>query len=185
MREALEDLVADGVPLTRLDLSGEFLVGAHLRGAYFYESILDSAILAQADLRDGKLLASMNFAQFDGADLRGAEIGGALFCARFVAADLRGARISDRTPDIAEFHGANVAGVASFTPEDIIRQRAVSIPDDQEWKDFQKHWPVIDRQRYPHLGDTAIMQSLRAKRNRCARIDPRFGVRRSASPYFP
>lgn len=71
--EALEDLVADGVPLAGIDLRKALLRGVKLQGADLRGALLDSADLSRATLQKADMsLARLNGAKLDSACLRGA-----------------------------------------------------------------------------------------------------------------
>jgi hypothetical protein len=127
--EALQELDADGEPLTGIDLSDAFLQGlrlprAHLLRADLAGADLRDSSLAGADLRDARLKsanfrhaglqsADLSGADLEGSDLVGADLSGArLRGARLDQADLRQAGLRNLDwQGIASIAGANLYGV--------------------------------------------------------------------------
>lgn len=127
--EALQELNADHISLTGVDVSSAFLQGLHLTRANLMRSNLSAADLRDSDLHFADLTwADLHFANlrdsnlehvvFDHADLRDCDLTGAdLSAARFdtanlTNADLRSADLRDVAwQHIAAILGANIAGV--------------------------------------------------------------------------
>jgi len=127
--EALQELNADHVPLTGVDVSSAFLQGLHLPHAKLARSNLSAADLRNSDLHLSDLtwaglhytnLRNANLEQvvFDHADMRDADLSGADFAAaRFDQADLSNADLHDADlrdivwRNIAAITGANIAGI--------------------------------------------------------------------------
>jgi hypothetical protein len=127
--EALQELNADNVPLTGVDVSQAFLQGLKLEHARLVRSNFSSADLRDADLQDADFddanLDSANFhnanlrsASFEGADMNevtllGSDLTGASFNdADLGAADLRQADLRNlRWKNIRNIKGANIAGI--------------------------------------------------------------------------
>jgi Pentapeptide repeats (8 copies) len=135
--DALEELNADHVALTGVDVSSAFLQGLHLAGARLARSSFNAADLRDSDLHAADFTwAGLHFANlrnsnlqrvvFDHADLSDADLSGGdlagshLDSANLSDADLHGADLSGIAwQQIAAIHGANIAGVrnapAGFT----------------------------------------------------------------------
>jgi len=127
--EALQELNADGVPLTGVDASAAFLQGvslpharlsrsnfsgADLRDSDFSRSDFSWSDLQSANFRhaklNGVLLANANFSDADlaGAELRNSDLSGA----RLTNADLRDADLGGvRWGRVTDIRGANIYGV--------------------------------------------------------------------------
>ena len=111
--EALEELNADHIPLTGVDISSAFLQTLRLPHAQLARANLNAADLRDSDLHESNLtwadLRSANFRHsnltrvaFDHADLHDSDLSGAdLAAARFDAADLTN----------ADLHGADLRGI--------------------------------------------------------------------------
>jgi hypothetical protein len=152
--EALEELVADKVPLVGVDVSAAFLQGvdlsraellranfqaADLRTAKFERARMEYAILTSANLRNASLEeadlrdASLQDADLYGADLRGADLAGT----NLSRADLRHADLRDaKWQQIAAVSKANVFGVRNAPPgflEWAKQNGAVSVESDADW----------------------------------------------------
>lgn len=127
--EALEELNADRVPLTGVDVSSAFLQGIHLAGARLVRSGFGSADLRDSDLHAADFSwADLHFANlrdsdleravFDHADLSDCDLSGTrLSGARLDNADLTDADLNNADLDgilwqrIASIRGANLAAV--------------------------------------------------------------------------
>jgi hypothetical protein len=127
--EALEELNADHVALTGVDVSSAFLQGIRLAGARLARSSFSAADLRDSDLHSADLTWSgLHFANlresnlrhvvFDHADLSDADLSGSdLTGARFDGANLTDADLHDADlsgigwQQIAAIHGANIAGI--------------------------------------------------------------------------
>ncbi|MGB9029497.1 MAG: pentapeptide repeat-containing protein [Acidobacteriaceae bacterium] len=127
--EALQELNADRIPLTGVDVSSAFLQSVHLAHANLMRSNFSSADLRDSDLRFADLSwadlhyanlrnSTVEHALFDHADLRDCDFTGAdLATASFAGADLTNADL--RSADlrgidwqhIAAIVNANIAGV--------------------------------------------------------------------------
>ncbi len=127
--EALQELNADHIPLTGVDVSSAFLQGLHLPHAKLTRSNLSAADLRDSDLHFSDLtwaglhytnLRNSNLERvvFDHADLRDCDLSGAdLAAARFDEADLSNADLHSADlrgitwQHIATVVGANINGV--------------------------------------------------------------------------
>jgi hypothetical protein len=127
--EALEELNADHVALTGVDVSGAFLQTVRLAHAELMRANMSAADLRDSDLKFSDLtwaeLRSANFrnanlghARFDHADLRDSDLSGAdLSSADLDEADLSNADLHDADlrgvswQRLAAIHEANIAGV--------------------------------------------------------------------------
>lgn len=128
--EALQDLVKDGLPLSRLDLSSAMLEkvqlpkadlsesnlsSAFLRGANLQEAVFSGANLAGADLAQANLQAAiLSNASLPKAILAEADLSGATL----LGSDLRGAVLSDSFRNISQLDDANIYG-GSRTPRSV------------------------------------------------------------------
>ena len=153
-KEALQELVADGVDLVGVDVSDAFLMGVRLteanlargslRGADLRMALFDQANLAYADLgsaniRNGSLVkANLEYALFEDSDLNGCNLTEAN-CedADFSRADLRNCELKNlKWKGIKEVKLANLFGVKD-APEGFIKwamqNGAVAIESDGEW----------------------------------------------------
>jgi hypothetical protein len=127
--EALEELNADHVALTGVDVSSAFLQGIRLGGARLARSSFGAADMRDSDLHTADLTwASLHFTNlrdsnlqqvvFDHADLSDADLSGSnLNGSRFDGANLSDADLHDADlngvawQQIAAIRGANIAGV--------------------------------------------------------------------------
>jgi uncharacterized protein YjbI with pentapeptide repeats len=155
-REALQELVADGVDLVGVDVSDAFLMGvrltranlarASLRGADLRMAVFDQADLKYADLssaniRNGSMIkAELDYAMFADSDLNGCNLTEA-HCedSDFSRADLRNCELKNLNwKGIKEVKFANLFGVKD-APEGFIawamKNGAVSIESDAEWEE--------------------------------------------------
>ena len=155
-REALQDLVADGVDLVGVDVSDAFLMGvrltranlarASLRGADLRMAVFDQADLKYADLssaniRNGSMIKTeLDYALFADSDLNGCNLTEA-HCedSDFSRADLRNCELKNLNwKGIKEVKFANLFGVKD-APEGFIawamKNGAVSIESDAEWEE--------------------------------------------------
>lgn len=111
--EALQELAADKVSLTGVDVSGAFLQGvrldhARLMRANFHNADVRSGSFANADLVDATLEgANFRNADFHGAKLRGAD----LTDADLTGASLAGADLTGATLENADLTGADLSKV--------------------------------------------------------------------------
>jgi Pentapeptide repeats (8 copies) len=152
--DALEELLADRVPLVGVDVSEAFLQeinlsGANLlranfrtadvRGGNFAKAQLEYADLTSANFR-GANLGNTNFGNADlqdadltGADLRGADFDGA----NLARADLRHSDLGNiKWKEIANLKAANLFGTKNASPEFVdwaIKKGAVMLESDDEW----------------------------------------------------
>lgn len=112
--EALQELNADHVALTGVDVSSAFLQTVHLPHAQLMRANLSAADLRDSDLRSADLtwaeLRSANlrnsrleYVLFDHADLRDSDLSGA---------DLTGAHLDDADLTNADLHDADLRGIA-------------------------------------------------------------------------
>jgi len=112
--EALQQLNADHVPLTGVDVSSAFLQTLRLPHAQLMRANFTAADLRDSDLRDADLSwaemrsanirnARLNAITFDHADLRDSDLSGA---------DLTGARFDGADLTNADLHGANLSDIA-------------------------------------------------------------------------
>jgi hypothetical protein len=107
---ALQDLVADGVSLARIGLSGANLDEANLSGANLWQANLSGASLLGANLSG----ASLDWANLSGANLLGAN----LSRANFGEANLSGANLGEANLSRANLDWANLTG-ADLTGADL------------------------------------------------------------------
>ena len=111
--EALQELDADKVPLTGVDVSAAFLQGVHLDGARlmranFHNADVRNSSFVGAELSDSTLAG----ANFRGSDLRRASLREAdLTDSDFTGANLEGADLSGASLDNADLRGAHLRGV--------------------------------------------------------------------------
>ncbi len=111
--EALQELAADQVPLTGVDVSGAFLYGlkldrANLVRANFHNADARNSSLEQANLADADLTgANFHDGSFRNADLRGAN----LQDTTLDNANLDGADFSEANLENADLHGADLRNV--------------------------------------------------------------------------
>ncbi|MBV9488211.1 MAG: pentapeptide repeat-containing protein [Verrucomicrobia bacterium] len=152
--EALEELVADKVPLVGVDVSEAFLQGIDLDRADLLRADLHSADIRNGSLAGAKLefanLVSTNLrganlrhanlhgADLQDADLYGADLGGAdLEGTNLARTDLRNADFSDvRWQKVTGVKKANVFGLRNAPPgflEWAKANGAVSIESDADW----------------------------------------------------
>ncbi|HTW48697.1 MAG TPA: pentapeptide repeat-containing protein [Acidobacteriaceae bacterium] len=112
--DALEELNADHVALTGVDVSSAFLQGIRLAGARLARSSFGAADLRDSDLHAADLTwAGLHFANlrdsnlqrvvFDHADLSDADLSGS---------DLAGSRLDGANLSDADLHGADLNGIA-------------------------------------------------------------------------
>jgi hypothetical protein len=95
--EALQELHADKIALTGVDVAGAFLQGLHLERA-----ILIRANFHNADVRNGSFVsANLSDADLSGANFRGGNLQGAAF---------RGANLTDSDLDQTDLQGADLTG---------------------------------------------------------------------------
>ncbi|HUB19007.1 MAG TPA: pentapeptide repeat-containing protein [Acidobacteriaceae bacterium] len=149
--EALEELNADRVSLTGVDVSSAFLQSLHLPHAHLMRANLSSADLRDSDLRFADLTwsdlhyanfrhANLGHALLDHANLQDSDLSSAdLSAAHFDSADLTNADLRNADlrgiawQHIAAILGANIAGVknppAGFLPW-ALRNGAVQTPAD-------------------------------------------------------
>jgi BTB/POZ domain-containing protein KCTD9 len=120
-KQALEDLVRDGVSLVGIDIPGSDLIRANLKNA-----ILGSADLSGADLRwtdlSGSILIDTNLrdANLIGTNLSGADLSAAnLSNANLAAVDFSGVNLFAANLSNANLSGANLNGVTKFSPDKI------------------------------------------------------------------
>ena len=155
-REALQELVADGVDLVGVDVSDAFLMGvrltranlarASLRGADLRMAVFDQADLKYADLssaniRNGSMIkAELDYAMFADSDLNGCNLTAAN-CedSDFSRADLRNCDLKNlKWKGIKEVKLANLFGVKD-APEGFVqwalKNGAVAIESDAEWEE--------------------------------------------------
>ncbi|MBV9876270.1 MAG: pentapeptide repeat-containing protein [Verrucomicrobia bacterium] len=155
-KEALQELVTDGVALVGVDVSDAFLMGvrltranlarASLRGADLRMAVFDQANLEYADLgsaniRSGSMVKTeLGYAMFADSDLNGCNLTEAS-CedADFSRADLRNCELKNiNWKGIKEVKLANLFGVKD-APEGFMawamKNGAVSIESDAEWED--------------------------------------------------
>ncbi|HTV14736.1 MAG TPA: pentapeptide repeat-containing protein [Acidobacteriaceae bacterium] len=127
--DALEELNADHVALTGVDVSSAFLQGVRLPGARLARSSFSAADLRSSDLHGADLTwASLHFTnlrnsnlqsvEFEHTDLSDADLSGSnlqgarLDAANLTDADLRQADLGGIAwQQIAAVHGANIAGI--------------------------------------------------------------------------
>lgn len=127
--EALQELNADDVPLTGVDVSDAFLLGvnlnkAHLMRSNFHNADVRNGSFAEADIADSNLTgANFRDADLHGATLRGSDLtesdfsganlsGVDLSGTNLQSADLRGVNLQNANWEkIAGIKQANVAGV--------------------------------------------------------------------------
>jgi hypothetical protein len=114
--EAMQELLADGVPLIAVDVHGATLLAVKLPGAELFSANLDSAILFAANLRGAALgSASLRGAELISADLGGAMLAGAnLGGANLMCADLSRARVSGADFTDALLYQADLAGIRDW-----------------------------------------------------------------------
>ena len=112
--EALEELNADRITLTGVDVSSAFLQGLRLPRAKLIRANLSAADLRDSDLDRGDL----TWANLDGANFRNADLQNAVFdhvslrdC-DLSGADLAGARFDGADLSNADLHGADLRGIA-------------------------------------------------------------------------
>lgn len=155
-KDALQELVADGVDLVGVDVSDAFLMGvqltranlarASLRGADLRMAVFDQADLKYADLssaniRNGSMVkAELDYAMFADSDLSGCNLTEAN-CedSDFSRADLRNCELKNLNwKGIKEVKLANLFGVKD-APEGFmawaLKNGAVSIESDTEWNE--------------------------------------------------
>jgi uncharacterized protein YjbI with pentapeptide repeats len=155
-KEALQELVADGVDLVGVDVSDAFLMGvqlpranlaraslrgADLRMALFDQANLEYADLSSANIRSGSLVkANIEYAMFADSDLNGCNLTEAN-CegSDFSHADLRNCELKElKWKGIKEVKFANLFGVKDV-PEGFIawamQNGAVAIESDAEWEE--------------------------------------------------
>jgi len=155
-KDALQELVADGVDLVGVDVSDAFLMGvqltranlarASLRGTDLRMAVFDQADLKYADLssaniRNGSMVkAELDYAMFADSDLSGCNLTEAN-CedSDFSRADLRNCELKNLNwKGIKEVKLANLFGVKD-APEGFIawalKNGAVSIESDTEWNE--------------------------------------------------
>ena len=155
-KEALQELVADGVDLVGVDVSDAFLMGvrltganlarASLRGADLRMAVFDQADLKYVDLssaniRNGSMVkAELDYAMFADSDLSGCNLTEAN-CedSDFSRADLRNCELKNLNwKGIKEVKLANLFGVKD-APEGFMawamKNGAVSIESDTEWNE--------------------------------------------------
>jgi uncharacterized protein YjbI with pentapeptide repeats len=155
-KEALQELVADGVDLVGVDVSDAFLMGvrlpranlargslrgADLRMASFNRANLEYADLSSANIRKGSLVkANLEYAMFADTDLNGCDLTEAN-CedTDFSRADLRNCELKNlEWKGIKEVRLANLFGVKD-APEGFLqwamKNGAVAIELDGEWDD--------------------------------------------------
>jgi uncharacterized protein YjbI with pentapeptide repeats len=112
--DALEELNADHVALTGVDVSSAFLQGIRLAGARLARSSFNAADLRDSDLHDADLTwANLNFANlresnlqrvvFDHANLSDADLSGS---------DLSGSHLDGANLSDADLHDADLNGIA-------------------------------------------------------------------------
>jgi uncharacterized protein YjbI with pentapeptide repeats len=153
-KEALQELVADGVDLTGVDVSDAFLMrvrltranlaraslrGADLRNALFDQSNLAYADLGSANIRNGSLVkANLEYAMFADSDLNGCNLTEAN-CqdTDFSRADLRNCELKNLNwKGIKEVKLANLFGVKD-APEGFVQwamqNGAVAIESSADW----------------------------------------------------
>lgn len=152
--EALEELVADRVPLVGVDVSEAFLQGVNLshanllranlraadmRGAILVQANLQYAAMISTNLRRGDLQrADLRQADLQDADLNEASLAGAdLENANLARADLRQTDWRDaRWQKIASVKQANVFGIRNAPPGFLDwaqRHGAVAVESDRDW----------------------------------------------------
>jgi uncharacterized protein YjbI with pentapeptide repeats len=154
-KEALQELVADGVDLVGVDVSDAFLMGvklpranlarANLRGAdlrmaSFDQANLEYADLSSANIRKGSLVkANLEYAMFADSDLNGCDLTEAN-CedTDFSRADLRNCEFKNlKWQGIKEVKLANLFG-AKDAPEGFVqwamKNGAVAIESDVDWQ---------------------------------------------------
>lgn len=114
--DALEQLNADGVSLTGVDVVDAFLQGVQLDRAELRRADFRSADLRNAHFRNAILIdADFRSANLRGADLRRADLSGAkLNRADLTGADLSGANLTDVVLIEADLSDANFAGVSGY-----------------------------------------------------------------------
>ena len=153
--EALQELNADSISLTGVDLSNAFLQGVQLRKARLSranlnaadarESTLDDSDLNFADLRSANFRGShlrkvsleeadLSDADLNGADLRDSELDGA----KLDGADLRSADLNHVSwKGLKGAKGANVFGVKNAPPGFLdwaLHNGAVQAETDDAWR---------------------------------------------------
>ena len=152
--EALEELVADKVPLVGVDVSDAFLQGidlshadllranlraADMRNCKLVRANVQYAALVSTNLRHGDLeRADLREADLQDADLNGASLAGAdLENANLTRADLRESDWRDvKWQKIANVKQANVFGLRNAPPgfmEWARQHGAVAIQSDNDW----------------------------------------------------
>jgi uncharacterized protein YjbI with pentapeptide repeats len=132
--DALEELNADGVALTGVDVSSAFLQGIRLAGARLARSSFNAADLRDSDLHGADLTSSsLHFANlrnsnlqrivFDDVDLSDADLSGSnLTGSRFDGANLNDADLRNADlngivwKQIGSVRGANIAGIRNPPP---------------------------------------------------------------------
>jgi hypothetical protein len=152
--DALEELLADSVPLVGVDVSGAFLQGVRLdganlsrsnfraadvRGGSFRMAVLEFADLTSANFRGGNFhKANLQNASLQDADLTGTDLSGAdLEGVDLRKADLRDTDLRDiKWEKISDLKLANIRGVRNAPPNFLTwatAKGAVSIESDAEW----------------------------------------------------
>jgi hypothetical protein len=152
--DALEELLADRVPLVGVDVSEAFLQGidlsgadllranfraADVRGGNFAKARLEYADLTGANFRNANLQGTdFQNADLQDTDLTGASLAGSdLEGVNLARADLREADFGNaKWEKIANIKAANLFGIKNASPEFMIwavKKGAVTTSSDDEW----------------------------------------------------
>jgi hypothetical protein len=153
--DALEELLADGVPLVGVDVSDAFLQGIDLGGADLVRANFRGADVRRGNLSKSRLeyadLSSANFrganfrsanlrrASLEDADLNGTDLSESdLQGANLSKADLRTAELRDcKWEKISDIKMANILGIKNPPPgfeKWALENGAVSVESDNDWQ---------------------------------------------------
>jgi BTB/POZ domain-containing protein KCTD9 len=120
-KQALEDLVRDGVPLVGIDIPGSDLIRANLKNAILGSADLRGADLRRADL-SGSILqgAELESTNLIGTNLSGADLSAAnLSEAILIGVKFSGVNLLATNLSKADLSGANLSEVIKFSPDPI------------------------------------------------------------------
>jgi hypothetical protein len=111
--EALEELNADHVALTGVDVSAAFLQGVHLAGARLARASMGAADLRDSDLDSADLSwGNLHFTNLRESDLRHVQFSHAdLTDADLSGSDLTGCTLDGADLSDADLHGADLSGI--------------------------------------------------------------------------